>query len=398
MSGGPRADFVSRAAWVALCVFVFSIPWEKSIQLPGIATLSHLFGILAFAAAAVVAARRGTVRGPNLALALAAIFVAWAALTWLWSVDRDSTATRVATLAELLAMTWLIWDGCRDRARQRQLMQAYVWGAVAASASAYVRYFHNQQTYWRRYAAAGFDPNDFGLILALSIPLALYLAMRPGLARWAYWSAVVAVIGAILLTASRMAMVTTFTAFVFPLWTWRQADWSQRLSSASLLAVMLLGVFQFAPAPSRERLATITNEVTRGTLHDRTTIWKTGLKVLRQHPVAGIGAGAYPEAVRPWLGTPGVPGHFYVAHNTFLSVLVECGAVGFTFYALMLGVVAMYVWTMQPAERALWAVVLAVWAVGVSTLTWEQYKPSWLILAMVMTEWSLPWRQAGPNE
>jgi O-antigen ligase len=398
VSGIPRVDHVSRIAWVALCVFVFSIPWEKSVQLPGTTTLSHFTGIVAFAAAAVVAVRRGSVRRPNLVLALAVLFVAWAGLTWLWSVDQAATVTRASTLAELLAMTWLIWDSCRERARQRQLMKAYVWGAVAASASAYVRYFNDQQTYWRRYAAAGFDPNDFGLIMALSIPLALYLAMKPGHGRWAYRLAVVAVMGAILLTASRMAMVTTFAAFVFPVWTWREADTRQRISSMVLLAVMALGVFRFAPAPARERLATITTELTRGTLHNRTTIWKTGLKALRRHPVAGIGAGAYPEAVKPWLGTPGVPGHFYVAHNTFLSVLVECGAVGFMFYGLMLGVAALYVWTLPPAERALWAVMLVVWGIGVSTLTWEQYKPSWLILALIMTEWSLPWRQAGPNE
>lgn len=398
MNSSPRSDHLSGAAWSALCLFVFSIPWEKSIQIPGTATLSHLFGILAFTAAAVVAFRRGSVRRPNLVLALAVIFVAWASLTWMWSVDRASTVKRASTLLELLAMAWLIWDSCLDRVRQRQLMQAYTWGAVAASASAYFRYFTDQQTYWRRYAAAGFDPNDFGLILALSIPLALYLAMSPGRWRWAYRLAVVAVMGAILLTASRMAMVTTFVAFVFPLWTWRAADKSQRISSFVLLAIMALGVFRFAPAPARERLATITAEITKGTLHNRTTIWKTGLKVLRHHPVLGIGAGAYPEAVKPWLGTPGVPGHFYVAHNTFLSVLVECGAVGFLFYGLMLGVAALCVWTLQPDERALWVVMLVVWGIGVSTLTWEQYKPSWLILALIMTEWSLPWRQAGPIE
>jgi hypothetical protein len=39
--------------------------------------------------------------------------------------------------------------------------------------------------------------------------------------------------------------------------------------------------------------------------------------------------------------------------------------------------------------------MLLVWAVGVSTLTWEQYKPSWLLLAMIMTEWGLPWRKDG---
>jgi O-antigen ligase len=277
-------------------------------------------------------------------------------------------------------------------------MQAYVLGAVAASASAYFRYFNDLQTYWRRYAAAGFDPNDFGLILAISSPIALDLAMRGGLAGWLNRAAVVLVIGAVLLTASRMAMVTTFAAFAFPFLVWKQSGWVPRAASVLLLAVMILGVFRFAPAPARQRLSTITTELTTGTLHNRTTIWKTGLKLYPRHPVAGIGAGAYPEAVKPVLGVPGVPGHFYVAHNTFLSVLVECGGVGFVIFGLMLMVVAVYVWTMQPVERALWAVVLAVWAIGVSTLTWEQYKPTWLILALIMTEWGLPWRQAAPKE
>jgi O-antigen ligase len=389
---------MTRAAWVALCLFVFSIPWEKSIQLPGATTLSHLFGILAFAAAAVVALRRRSVRGPNLALAIALVFVAWAALTWFWSLDPASTVARAITLAELLAMTWLIWDGCRQPSRQRQLMQAYVWGSVAASVSAYVRYFTGQQTYWRRYAAPGFDPNDFGLILALSIPIALYLSMAPGRMRWVYRLAIVAVLCAIMLTASRMAMVTTFAAFLFPVLMWRRMDLGQRAASVALVALIVLGLYEFAPAPARERLATFSKELTQGTLHNRTTIWKTGLKVLRQHPVAGIGAGAYPEAVRPRLGTPGVPGHFYVAHNSFLSVLVECGMVGFLLYGAMLLTVCLFVWTLPPAERALWAVVLLVWAIGVSTLTWEHYKPSWLILALIMTEWGLPWREAGSSE
>ncbi|MBA3974263.1 MAG: hypothetical protein C0504_08620 [Candidatus Solibacter sp.] len=398
MTDDIRPWWVSKAAWAALCIFVFSIPWEKSIQLPGATTLSHMLGVVAFGAAAAVAWRRGSVRRPNLALALAGAFVVWAALTWIWSIDRSATVARVKTLAELLAMTLLIWDSCRGESRQRHLMQAYVLGAVAASASAYFRYFHDMQTYWRRYAAAGFDPNDFGLILAISIPLALYLAMRGGLAGWLNRLAVVFIIGAVLLTASRMAMVATFAAFAFPLLAWNLSGRSQRAASVLLLAVLVLGVFRFAPAPARQRLSTITTELTTGTLHNRTTIWKTGLKIFPRHALAGIGAGAYPEAVKPVLGVPGVPGHFYVAHNTFLSVLVECGLAGFTLYGLMLAVAAFYVWTMQPAERALWAVILAVWAIGVSTLTWEQYKPSWLIIALIMTEWALPWRAAGKQQ
>ena len=396
MNREPRSGLAPRAAGILLCLFVFSIPWEKSVQLPGLATLSHLLGILAFAAAAFAAARRGSVRPPNLALGLATLFVLWAALTYLWSLDRQATVTRVATLAELVAMVWLTWDTCRDSLLQTRLMQAYVWGAVAASAGAGLRFYQGHQTYYLRYAAAGFDPNDFGLILALSIPMALYLGLRDGrVMPWCYRAAAMVVLYALLLTGSRTALVAAYAAFGFALWTWRQADRRQRASSALLLLFLLFGLYGFAPAPSRKRLATTTRELTRGTLHNRTTIWKAGYKVLRRHPLLGIGAGAYPEAVRPQLGVPGVPGAQYVAHNTFLSVLVECGAIGFAVYALLLGTLSLYVWTLPPTERALWAVMLVVWAVGVSTLTWEQYKPSWLIVALIMTEWGRPWRYGG---
>src|ERR1039457_1868226 len=216
MNGEPRSGFAFRAAGVLLCLFVFSIPWEKSIQMPGVATLSHLLGILAFLTVAVVAARRGAVRPPNLALGLAAVFVLWAALTYFWSLDHQATVRRVVTLAELLAMVWMIWDTCRDSLLQTRLMQAYVWGAVVASAGAGLRFFHGQQTYWRRYAAAGFDPNDFGLILALSIPVALYLGLRRGLLMpWCYRAAAMVAIYALLLTGSRSALMATYVAFGF---------------------------------------------------------------------------------------------------------------------------------------------------------------------------------------
>ena len=381
--------------WILLWLFVFSIPWEKSISVWGTGTFSHLLGVLAFGTAALGAARRGAIRPPNLALVFACCFVVWAALTWFWSVDRPATLTRALTFAELAAMAWLIWDSCRDRLRQRRLIQAYVWGALVAAISVYVRFFLGRQTYWRRYAAPGFDPNDCGLILALSIPLALYLATRSeSRMRMGYRAAVVVVLGAVLLTASRTALIAAFVAFTFVLLTWREADLSQRIASVVLPLVLIFGLYGFAPAPARERLATVGKELTRGTLHNRTTIWKAGIKVLRHHPVLGIGVGAYPEAVRPAIGKPGVADHFYVAHNTFLSVLVESGAVGFALYGLMLATLAAFVWTMPSTERALWAVMLLVWAVGVSTLTWEQYKPSWFIIALIMTEWGLPWQAA----
>jgi O-antigen ligase len=383
---------IERTAWALLCLLVFSLPWEKSLWIPHIGTVSQLLGIVAFAAGALHAAARRSLRRPNAVLLAAGALCVWFALTYFWSLDRAATLVRIKTFAELLAMTWLIWNECRGPRRQRQLLSAYVLGAAAGAGIAFWRYAHHQQTYYLRYAATGFDPNDFGLILALSVAPALYLLRQEkGRIRWLWAAALVPILPAILLTASRTALVATFVALVFGLATWRGAGMAYRTATLLAVAALSLGPLLLAPAPQRTRLQTLPSELHRGTFHGRTLIWKTGLKVFKHHPILGIGSGAYPEAVAPWLGRPDVPGAQYVAHNTFLSVLVESGLIGFALFLALAGCLAVFTWTMPMPERALWAVMLAVWATGVSTLTWEQYKPTWLMVALIMTEWSRSW-------
>ena len=382
---------------------MFSIPWEKSVWIVHVGTITRLFGILAFAAGTAVAIRRRSVRIPNLAIIVATVLVAWSMLTFFWTLDQHATALRARTLLELLAMLWLIWDECRGPVRQRQVMHAYVLGAAVASVIAFSRYFNHQQTNYRRYAATGFDPNDFGLILALAIPLALYLALqnrdlalqnrdlgpqKRGWMQWYFYGLALTIILAIFLTASRTTLIATFVAFGFAIATWGTATVSQKIASATLLAVLPLGMLPYGPTPQRQRLATLPAELSHGTFHDRTRIWRAGLVTLKNHALLGVGAGAYPEAVRPILGTPADSRFQFVAHNTFLSVLVETGAIGFSLYALLLASLVLFIWMMPGTERALWSVMLAAWAVGVSTLTWEHYKPSWLIMALIMTEWA----------
>jgi O-antigen ligase len=384
---------VDRVAFAFLTVFVFTIPWEKSVLIPEVGSIARLLGILAFVAGAVAAVGRGTLRRPNSVLILAGLFVAWSAATWFWSLDAAATARRIRTFVELFGMMWLIWESCRDAVRPVRLMQAYILGAVAASAIAFWRYLHNWQTYYLRYAASGFDPNDFGLVLALAIPFCLYLARREGSdLRWLWLAAAPVAMTGVLLTASRAALIATFAAFAFAVLTWRSADRSFRVVSLALIAALALSLVRFAPAPQRKRLASIPTEITRGTLHDRTRIWKTGFKVLKQHPIVGVGSGAYPKAVEPWLGVPKIAGFQYVAHNTFLSVLVECGAIGAAIGGAAVVALAVFVAAMAPVERALWIAAGCTWTAGVFTLTWEHYKPTWLLLALIPAVWANAWK------
>jgi O-antigen ligase len=324
---------------------------------------------------------------------MGALFTAWSALTWLWSVDPEATIARSFTLVQLLAMSWLVWESSRSENEQRQLLHAYVAGAVVASVATILRYAEGRQTYWRRYAAGGFDPNDLGMTIAIAIPAALYLASRGrGLAPWISRAAIALICAAILLTASRTSLIAAVLALGFVVMNWRHSDAAQRVSAVSLLLLLVLGALWLAPTESRQRIATLPSELARGTLHNRTRIWKTGLTVLRDHPVGGVGAGAYAQAVKPWLGVPPRAGHEYVAHNTFLSVLVETGLAGFAIYAALLLFLSTFIWSMPITERALWATTLVVWATGVSVLTWEHRKPSWLIFALIMTAWARAFR------
>jgi len=387
---------VERATWVLLWVFVVSIPLEKAIMVPGVGTISRLLGTGVFAMGVLTVLLRRSVRPPNVALFLAALFVLWAGLTYFWSLDPSETQRRFFTFAQLLVMLCLVWEFCRDRGRQAWLIGAYICGTALAAVDTLIRFSQGQQTYYERYAASGFEPNDFGVTVALSIPLGLYMAARTrGGIAWLYRAFVVLAICAVCLTVSRTALIATVIAFSFVPLTWRRSSNSQRIAGIVLALLLVPGVLYFTPRPSLQRIAETTTEITSGTFHGRTAIWKSGLRAFRGHVIAGVGAGAYPEAVQPWIGTHPVPASRYVAHNTFLSVLVECGLIGFGVYALLLGVLALYTWMMPSVERVLWAVMLVVWAAGVTTLTWEHRKPGWLFFGLIMTEWA---RSFWPSE
>jgi O-antigen ligase len=386
-----RGDaFFARAAAALLWLLVFSLPLEKGLEFPGLGTISRVIGWAAFGVAVLAAVRRRSLRAPNAALALAAAFTAWSALTWFWSVFRPATASHAATLAQLLAMAWIVWEFCRTRRALFGLMAAYLAGCAASSVWTVVRAALNQQTNYRRFATAGFDPNDLGVTLALALPMALYLTARTrGAGPWLCRAAAALGIAAILLTASRTALVAVVAAFLFSALTWRRSTWSNRISSVALLALFALGAARMAPPASRQRLATLPGELAGGTFHNRTRIWKAGVILLERHWALGVGAGAYPDAVAPSLGRSPIPSQPYTAHNTFLSVLVETGAAGFLLFGALLLTLAFFAWMMAPWERALWLTSLLVWTVGVSTLTWEHRKPAWLLFALIMASWAL---------
>jgi O-antigen ligase len=73
-----------------------------------------------------------------------------------------------------------------------------------------------------------------------------------------------------------------------------------------------------------------------------------------------------------------------VAHNSFVSVLVEEGIVGLLLYLTMQGYVFFSILRLPRLERRFALVLFGTLIVAMLPLTWEDEKAAWLVMAMLM--------------
>lgn len=72
------------------------------------------------------------------------------------------------------------------------------------------------------------------------------------------------------------------------------------------------------------------------------------------------------------------------AHNTYLAILIESGAIGLGLFILVALTSALHLKELPRTERMFYLTLLIVLGVGITTMSWEIKKPTWFILTMVM--------------
>ncbi|HMB54040.1 MAG TPA: O-antigen ligase family protein [Thermoanaerobaculia bacterium] len=187
----------------------------------------------------------------------------------------------------------------------------------------------------------------------------VWLGLRPAGKRWAGQVAALALSVYAIAATQTLAALAALAAGSAAVWWWRLP---RRRALAGLAGVVVLAtLLVVAVAPLRERVGDAVSELSEGEVNElltgRLDAWRAALHMAGEHPVTGVGHGAYlaeySDAKLDLLdaGVPFYREHrqptFSEAHSEPLQVVAEWGLVG----------LAALVW-------ALWVVLGAAWRVG----------------------------------
>jgi O-antigen ligase len=369
--------------YFAVWFTVFAIPWEAVVLIPGVGTISRLIGLVAFALGVLATITRGKLRIPTLFHALAVGFLVWGCISFYWSIDPKASLLQLNRNLQIIALLWLLWEFSDTEWRRRGLYQAYIFGAYVAAISTLINYRAGVASVGgsRFSAAEGSNPNDLGFLLVLALPMAWHLAVS-GKHHWLGWiNRLYLPLGmlGLFLTGSRSGMIVGALALSIVPWTLPRLRFRTKVAAVLVAVICTATAIAYVPAQSWERLSTTREQITTGTLNNRTVIWKAGLSVYPEHPIIGFGVNGFSRATDHVLfGDKG-------AHNAYISVLIELGFVGMFLFAGVLFYTFRGAWATRSPERKLLLVLFFTLVVGLMPRAWEGKKPTWVVLALLQT-------------
>ncbi|KPJ79470.1 MAG: hypothetical protein AMS19_11150 [Gemmatimonas sp. SG8_23] len=378
------------AFWLSI-LMIFMIPWEAALVVSSVGSISRLIGAAAGGFWLLTVVVAGRIRRPSGFHVAAAAFFLWCAVTQFWTIDPDLTLERSLAYLRMAALTILIWDLYRTPAQINLGLQAYVLGTLVPIGSTIFNYLSGVQSVWGRYSATGDNANTTGIVIALGMPLAMGLAghgSSPTGRRWILqllnYGIVAVGLFAIGLTATRFAAIMTLPAFLLALSAWPRIKPGSRMLLALVLVGALLLIPRLLPEHSVQRLGNAVEDATEGDLTGRTVIWKYALETWFEHPIAGVGSGAFRRAVEPIFGRE------VAAHNSFLAVLAETGLVGLLLLGLVLSVSLSQAAGRSRLEARFWLTILIVLGLGNLAMTFIYVKSTWLLLSLNAAGASVP--------
>jgi probable O-glycosylation ligase (exosortase A-associated) len=256
------------------------------------------------------------------------VFGCWIGVSFLAAQDYDLALPATIEFAKIwvmvLASAFLI-------RRQHDLWRLLL---VAAFAVCYVAYDVNFLYLQTRYISilhnghGGLDNNGAGLMLAMAVPLCLYIwESSTRWWRWLFAAFIPVVLHAVLMTFSRGAMVAL--AVACPLF-WLRSRQKVLLGAAYLGVALMLPLM--AGKEIRERFFTLERYRDDASAQSRFQSWKAGWLIACDYPVFGIGPRNSNAVTREY----GADMTGRTIHSQYIQLLADNGFLGLALYLVFL--------------------------------------------------------------
>lgn len=301
-------------------------------------------------------------------VALFVAYIAWGALSIIWSVYVPYSTSRVFGYVQVFILYYIIFDVVKSREILVKLIKSYVIGVFLLSLTAIYSVVNQITFFGDRFTAMGQDPNYFGVWLATVIPLSFFLYKEKKSKLYLFISMLS--IPLVFATSSRAALMALAVVGVGYLYI------SIRSVKKIILMCIALTFFAFlviriVPEAAIDRLIQSSSDFTGS---GRTFIWEQAWQLGADSPFLGNGAGAF-----PYLSYGG-----FFAHNTFLSHWADLGIIGLSLW------IALWITHYRSVSRLKvngtdrflklsLIYVMAINLIGAMTINWEIQKSIFII-------------------
>lgn len=365
-------DF-ERAVYASTLLLVFILPWRNLLHLgDAFGTVGRVLGLFIAAVWGLHVLWHRRVRIHVLFTVIAGGFFLWSLMSVLWSADSAAAYGDISRYLMLVGMAVILIDVYDSEQRVRLGLQSFVVGAyigVFVLLWAFVG-AGGFDSNIRRLTAPGYNPNRLGGLLAITIPISIYLLYHGG--EHTRWLTVVNGVFiplagfSVFLTGSRQAMVALVPSVCLLVYVVGRSTSSRGRYS---LGLSVLGAFiaLLFVLPSRlvRRIYSIPDEILSGELGGRGGELRSALDVIADNLLLGVGAG----------------NRVYSPHNTFARVGMELGLIGLLLLGGLLTLAAIAVFDRR-GDRAPLLAVGAVWVLVSLTNHWNIHATTWFLLAM----------------
>jgi O-antigen ligase len=375
--------------WLAVSLLIASFYFEGYLAVGvGFLTVAKLVGALAMGAWFLAWSRgRRAVVSTELSWPVAGL-TAWIVLSLAAAYDQSAAVIFASRYLMFFVLAFLVVQTVDGQLRRAtQLAAVAVASAAVAAVVGMLSFFLGGA---ERATGPIQDPNDFGFLLAVTVPLAMHqfqIARSRG-RRVAAVLALALILAGTLATFSRGAIVGLAVAGAYSLMTRRlRTRWALLFLVAALLIAGIANILQ--PEMVGEALNR-KEYIAQRNVNERLIAWQIALDQFGTSPVLGVGPGNFDRRYTEF-GLPTARVGIITTHNAYLNILAELGLPGLALFlsylAVSWGMLRRRIPDDQAANafRSSLAAGFVIALVGSMFLTEQYYAPLWLLPALGAT-------------